>query len=97
MNEHIDVLLTTAKFANQNNQWANIATHTISMAYNVSMLWHYNYQLGMVSAIGPGYLAAEQVQTLKQERIKHTVLLTLDCLGLLLTSFAALHENQRKQ
>lgn len=95
MNEHIDILLTASKLASRNNPWANLATHTVSMAYNVSMLWHYSYQLGMANAVGSGYLAAEQIQTIKRERLKHTVLLALESVGLIVSSIVALQENKR--
>lgn len=92
MNEHIDILLTTAKVASRNNQWASLATHTISMSYNVSMLWHYQYELGLASAMGPNYLTAEQIQRLKQERLKHTVLGLLDGMGMFLSAAGSMHK-----
>ena len=95
MNEYIDVLLTTSKHESRNNPWTNLATHTVSMAYNMSILWHYNYQLGMANTTGPGYLAAEQIQTIKRERLKHTVLLALESVGLIVGSIAALQEDKR--
>ena len=83
INEHIDIYLTTAKMATINNPWAHFTTQAVSMGYNASMLWHYNYQLAMVQAIGPGYLTVEQIRAMKQDRIKHTVLLSLECIGLI--------------
>lgn len=38
MNEHIDILLTSAKLASRNNPWADIAMHAISSGYNVAMM-----------------------------------------------------------
>ena len=95
MNENKDVVITTANNASQNNPWANLVTHTVAMVKNVSLLWFYNYQLGMANAMGPGYLSAEQINTYKHERIKHTALLALGCLGLIIVSTAALQENKR--
>jgi hypothetical protein len=92
MNEHIDILLTTAKVASRNNQWASLATHTISMGYNVSMLWHYQYELGLASAMGPSFMTAEQIQRLKQERLKHTVLGLLDGMGVFLSAAGSMHK-----
>lgn len=92
MNEHIDILLTTAKVASRNNQWASLAAHTISMSYNISMIWHYQYQLGFASAMGPNYMTPEQIQHFKQECLKHTVLGLLDGVGFLLTAFDSTHK-----
>jgi len=94
MNEHIDVLLTTAKVASRNNPWVHLATPTISMGYNVSMLWHYNYQLAMAQAMGPGYMPANQIQAMKQDRIKYTVLLALECAGLIVAGVCSLQERR---
>ena len=83
MNEHIDILLTSAKNANQNNPWANLATHSISMAYNISMIGRYGYLLGVVRA-NNGYVSQDYYRFVQRERIKHTVLAGMDLFGLLL-------------
>lgn len=93
MNEHIDILFAAANLATRNDPWAHLATQTMSMGYNVSMLWHYNYQLGMANAI-PGYLPAEQIRTYRQERIKHTVLLSVVSVGLIIGSIATLVDSK---
>lgn len=72
MNEHIDILLTTSKLVSQNNSWAHLATHSISMGYIFSMVGYYSYQLEMIYAMNRdtsygsnwalSYAAAEQVQ-----------------------------------
>ena len=90
MNKHIDIILTTSKLATRNNPWAHLTTQTVSMGYNVSMLWYYNYQLGMAQVMGPGYLPAEQIQAMKQDRIKHTALLLMESVGLLAAGICAL-------
>lgn len=94
MNENVDILLTTAKVASRNNPWAHLATHTLSMGYNVSMIWHYQYQLGLVNAMGPGYLTQEQIYSIRQECIKHTVLGLIDGLGLLVSAINFMSENR---
>ena len=92
MNEHIDLIFTTAKIATRNNPRAHLATQAISMGYNASMLWHYNYQLAMAQAMGPGYMSEEQIQAMKQDRKKHTVLLSLEGIGLIVAGICALRE-----
>ena len=105
MNESIDIILTSAKIASQNNSWAHLATHSISMGYNLSMVGYYSYQLEMLYAMNRdtsygaslalNYAAAEQVQRLKQARIKHIVLGTLDGLGLILYAIHSFQANRR--
>ena len=83
MNEHFDILLTSAKIASRNNPWANLATHSISMVYNISMIGRYGYQLGIVRADN-GYVSQEYCRSIQRERIKHTILAGIDVVGLLL-------------
>ena len=90
MNEHIDILFTTAKYATRNDPWAHFTTQAFSMGYNMSALWHYNYQLAMAQTMGPGSISAEQIQTMKQERIKHTILLGIESLCLIAAGICAL-------
>ena len=89
MNEHIDIILTSAKLATRNNLVAHLTTHAVSMSYNASMLWYYNYQLAMAQVMGSGYMSAEQIRAMKQDRIKHTVLLSLESLGLIASGICA--------
>ena len=90
MNEHIDVILTTSKLATRNNPVAHLTTQAFSVGYNASMLWNYNYQLATAQAMGSGYLSAEQIQAMNRDRIKHTVLLSLECVGLIVAGICAL-------
>lgn len=96
MNEHIDILLTSAKVVSRNNPWAHLTTQAISMGYNASMLWHYNYQLGMAPVMGSSYMPAEQIQAMKQDRIKHTALLFAESLGLIVAGICSLQEQSTK-
>ena len=90
MNEHIDILFTTVKCATRNNPWAHLTTKAFSMGSNTSMLWHYNYHLAMAQTMGQGYISPEQIQTMKQERIKHTILLGIESLGLIVAGICSL-------
>ena len=94
MYENLDILLTTAKVASRNNPWAHLATHTISMSYNLSMLWHYQYQLNLANAQGFGCLSQDQIQSMKQECVKHTILGILDGLGLLISAIDSISERR---
>ena len=58
------------------------------------MIWHYQYQLGLASAMGPNYMTPEQIQNFKQERLKHTVLGLLDGVGLFLTVVGSMQDKR---
>ena len=96
MKENIDIALTTSKMATRNNPWAHLATQAFSMGYNASMLWYYNYQLAMAQAMGVGYMSAEQIQSYKQERIKHSFLLGVECAALIVASLGTMCETRRR-
>ena len=64
MNEHIDLLLTSAKLATRETPWASIATHAISSGYNAVMIGKYRYELGLVKAGTVSY-STEQIQSLR--------------------------------
>ena len=95
MNEHIDLLFTTAKISTRNNPVAHLATQAFSMGYNASMLWYYNYQLAMAQAIGSEYMSAEHIHIYKHERIKHTFLLGVECAVVIAAGVLALYKSRR--
>lgn len=90
MKEHTDILLTSAKAVSGNNPWASITTHAISMTYNISMIGQYGYQLQIARATNYGYASQEYLQSIRREKIKHTVLLGLDIAPLLLNFLSKL-------
>ena len=92
MNENVDIALTVAKCATWDNPWAHLATHALSMGYNASMLWHYNYQLALARAMG---LGKEQIQSMKQDRIKHTLVLGFECAVMIAAGVVALNESKK--
>ena len=61
-----------ARAQNQNDSPFLFAVHTGSMVYNVSMAWYYNYLLKKAYTMEAEY-TYEQIQTIKQERLKHTI------------------------
>ena len=81
MNEHVDILLTSAKLASRENPWASIATHAISSGYNAAMIGKNRYELGLVKAGAVSY-SADQIQSLQRDLAKHCVLGLLDVIGL---------------
>ena len=96
MNEHIDILLTTAKCATRNDPWAHLVTQSFSMGYNVSMLWGYQYLLAQATAMGSGRVTPEQINTIRQECVKHTILGLLDGLGLIFSAIGSLQEGKNQ-
>lgn len=95
MNEHIDIILTASKLATRNNPWSHLATHAVSMGYNVSMLWYYNNQQLLAQSQGPGYMHAEQIQAMKQDCRKHKTLLLLESVGVLISAICSLQDCKR--
>jgi len=83
-----------ANVATHNNPKAHLAACGISMGYNVSQIWNSGYQLSLAKAMGPGYMTAEQINSYRQERIKHTVLISVVSIGLILSSIPALVDNK---
>ena len=61
-----------ARAQNQNGSLFLFAAHTGYMVYNVSMELYYNHLLKKADTREAQY-TAEQIQTIKQERLKHTI------------------------
>ena len=95
MNEHIDILFTTAKCATRNDPWAHWATHSISTIYNVALIGHYRYQLGMMSNTGNAYVNPSVLRQYKADLLKHTVLGGLDILGLFVSAIGSIVDGGR--
>ena len=83
MNEHIDLLLTSAKVSTRNNPWTSLATHAVSSAYNISMIGYYRYQLGLAKYPNIG-ITDEQVAQYRRDLVKHSILLSIDIIGLII-------------
>lgn len=60
------------KVLTQDYPWARVALHTLSMGYDFSMAWYYNNLLERIE-MNPGYATDKMVQTIKDERLKHTI------------------------
>ena len=92
MDERNDILMSSAQTASRNNPWGHLATQALSVGNNVSMLWYYNYQLGMAKAMGSGYMPEAQIRKMKEDRIKHTFEIALTCFGLIAAGICSLEE-----
>lgn len=60
------------RILNRDHPWPQFAVHSVSMVYNISMAWHYNYLLNKAYTMETEY-TYEQIQTIKRERLKHTI------------------------
>lgn len=89
MNEHIDILMTTAKMATRKNEAASLTTHSMSAFYNISQMARYRYFYYQCLSDGSQNALAISRQY-SQEMWKHTVLGMLDCLGLIFSSIGKL-------
>ena len=81
---------------NQNDSPFIFATHTISMVYNVSMAWYYNYLLKKAYTMESEY-TYEQIQTIKQERLKHTVSGVLMAGVLIACAISSMRNNEMEE
>ena len=62
----------SAKVSNQDYSWAHVALHTLSMGYDITMTLYNNNLLERIE-MTPGYATDKMVQTIKDERLKHTI------------------------
>ena len=84
-----------ARISNQGYPWPQFAVHSVSMVYNVSMAWHYNYLLSKAYTMGIEY-TYEQIQTIKRERLKHTISGVLAGVLLIAGAISSMRNNERE-
>lgn len=85
-----------ARIPNQGYPWPQFAVHSVSMVYNVSMAWHYNYLLNKAYTMGIEY-TYEQIQTIKRERLMHTISGVLTGVLLIAGVISYLQNNEREE
>ena len=95
MNE-IDIALLGAKMAASKNESASVAVHGVSVAYNIAQIARYSYAYSNGQRLFIEGLAVDNVQMeqIRQERIKHTVLAALDITSLFLLGLSGLQHNR---
>ena len=84
-----------ARAQNQNGSLFLFAAHTGSMVYNISMEFYYNHLLKKADTMEVQY-TAEQIQTIKQERLKHTILGVLMSGVLIACAISSMRNNERE-
>ena len=82
-----------AKVSNQGYSWARVALHTLSMGYDFSMAWYYNNLLERIE-MSPGYATDKMVQTIKDERLKHTISGVLTGMALIIVGISCLQNGR---
>lgn len=83
------------KVSNQDYPWARVALHTISMGYDFSMAWYYSNLLNRIE-MNPGYATDKMVQTIKDERLKHTISGALTGIALIIVAISCLKNNEKE-
>ena len=84
-----------SRISNQGYHWPQFAVHTGSMVYNVSMAVFYNYLLNKAYTMETEY-TYEQIQTIKHERLKHTISGVLTGVLLIVGAISAIQNNERE-
>lgn len=90
MNEGIDIAFLGAKVAAQENKAANIAVHGVSVAYNISQMFHYRmayFDGQRLLTNGALRVTFADMAQCRREMIKHSLLASLDIFSLFLISF----------
>ena len=85
-----------ASVQNQNDSLFLFAAHTGSMVYNVSMAWYYNHLLNKAYTMETEY-TYEQIQTIKRERLKHTISGVLTGVLLIACTISAIQNSEREE
>ena len=95
MNE-IDIAFMGAKMAASKNESASVAVHGVSAAYNIAQIARYSYAYGNGQRLLCEGLPVDTVQMeqFRRERIKHTVLATLDIASLFLIGLSSFQHNR---
>ena len=82
-----------AKVSNQGYSWAHVALHTLSMGYDISMALYYNNRLRRIE-MNPRYASDKMVQTIKDERLKHTISGVLTGMALIIVGISCLQNGR---
>ena len=81
-----------AKVSNQDYSWPHVAAHTISIGYDFSMALHYNNLLERIE-MNPGYAIDKMAQTIKYERLKHTISGALTGIALIIVGISCIQNS----
>ena len=85
-----------AKVSNQGYSWAYVVAHTLSMGYDFSMAWYYSNLLNRIE-MTPGYATDKMVQTIKDERLKHTISGALTGIALIIVAISCMRNGRNEK
>ena len=95
MNSNAYTFSKPVRISNQGYPWPQFAVHSVSMVYNVSMALYCNHLLKKADTMEVQY-TAEQIQTIKQEHLKHTILGVLMSGVLIACAISSMRNNERE-
>ncbi len=85
----------SAKVSNQDYPWAHVALHTLSMGYDFFRALYCNNLLERIE-MKPEYATDKMVQTIKDERLKHTISGVLTGMALIIVGISCLKNNEKE-
>lgn len=83
----------SAKVSNQDYPWAHVALHTLSMGYDFFRALYCNNLLERIE-MNPRYATDKMVQTIKDERLKHTISGVLTGMALIIVGISCLQNGR---
>lgn len=83
----------SAKVSNQDYPWAHVALHTLSMGYGFSRALYCNNLLERIE-MNPEYATDKMVQTIKRERLKHTISEVLTGIALIIEAISCIRNGR---
>lgn len=81
------------KVSNQGYSWVHVAAHGISMGYDFSRVLYCNNLLERIE-MTPGYATDKMVQTIKDERLKHTISGVLTGMALIIVGISCIQNSR---
>lgn len=82
-----------AKVSNQGYSWAHVALHTLSMGYDFFRALYCNNLLERIE-MNPRYASDKMVQTIKDERLKHTISGALTGIALIFVAISCIQNSR---
>ena len=96
MEANKDMFSKPIKVSNQGYSWVHVAAHTLSMGYDFSMAWYYSNLLNRIE-MNPGYASDKMVQTIKDERLKHTISGVLTGMALIIVAISCIRNGRNEK
>lgn len=85
----------SAKVSNQDYPWAHVALYTLSMGYDFFRALYCNNLLERIE-MNPRYATDKMVQTIKDERLKHTISGALTGIALIFVGISCIRNGRNE-